>query len=276
MFGLIRPCLQGAEKEEYKSYYCGLCMGMGRCTGMVSRFLVNYDVCLAYLLADSIGCESTVKEMRCPYMPYKKVTYRDNPTLLNWMAEINYMLSYHKVLDDVYDDDSWKAKVVAGFMRKRYTALAEKHGDIDQAMAEKMALLRVQEGHNEAISIKDAATPFGELLEASMGGCFQDELDGEVFALLCKQLGMWIYIVDACLDLEKDSQQQTYNPILAGTTLPHQEALQERKREILTTLMELRQTMVQLLQLLSSEKNEDLIQTMFQRLLPQNVAEMLQ
>lgn len=61
MFGLVRPYYKKMikqEKCEYKCYYCGLCMGMGRTTGLFSRFLINYDVCLAYLVADSISLDT--------------------------------------------------------------------------------------------------------------------------------------------------------------------------------------------------------------------------
>lgn len=96
MFGLVRPYYKKMikqEKCEYKCYYCGLCMGMGRNMGILSRFLINYDVCLAYLVADSISLYTDIKKARCPFAPIRMVKYRDNPTLLDKMSSVNYILN---------------------------------------------------------------------------------------------------------------------------------------------------------------------------------------
>ena len=108
MFGLVRPYYKKMikqEKCEYKCYYCGLCMGMGRNTGILSRFLINYDVCLAYLVADSISVDTDIKTARCPFSPVRRVKFRDNPALLDKMSSVNYILTYHKVKDDIDDDN---------------------------------------------------------------------------------------------------------------------------------------------------------------------------
>ena len=45
MFGYVKPAygeLRVREHELYKAYYCGLCRAMGRTTGQLSRFSLNY------------------------------------------------------------------------------------------------------------------------------------------------------------------------------------------------------------------------------------------
>ena len=47
MFGYVQPAyaeLRVREHELYKAYYCGLCRAMGRTTGQLSRFSLNYDL----------------------------------------------------------------------------------------------------------------------------------------------------------------------------------------------------------------------------------------
>lgn len=279
MFGLVRPYYKKMikqEKCEYKCYYCGLCMGMGRNTGILSRFLINYDVCLAYLVADTISLDTDIKTARCPFSPIRRVKYRDNPALLDKMSSVNYILTYHKVKDDIDDDNSVIAKVIERLMRKKYDSIKGNNEQTIHAVTDGMQLIKTAESSNEKISVRDSAIPFGELLEGAMKGCLEDPADDKVFSVLCKYLGMWIYVVDACVDLAKDIKNNKYNPLKAGypdATVEYIVVL--RKEEIIDFLMSCKQSMQQLLELLSCGKNENLVHDLFEYLLPQDVADML-
>lgn len=276
MFGFIRPCLDRNEKEEYKCYYCGLCIGMGRCAGFLSRLLVNYDICIAYMVADSIYSDTEIKESLCPFSIYKIVRYRDNQLLLEHMSEINYILCYHNVLDDIRDDGSIKAKTIERIMRRRYNEVARKHQEIARILAAKMQRIHEIERNNQYIAIKDAAAPFGELLESVMGNCLSDPIDAQVFATLCKHLGIWVYTIDACIDLPKDIARKKYNPLAAGFVGSMDDTIQNRREEITSLLLNCKQTIQQLLELLSCAKNKELVYSIFEHMLPKEVAQMLQ
>lgn len=279
MFGLVRPYYKKMikqEKCEYKCYYCGLCMGMGRNMGILSRFLINYDVCLAYLVADSISVDTDIKTARCPFSPIRMVKYRDNPTLLDKMSSVNYILTYHKVKDDIDDDNSVIAKIIERLMRKKYDSIKGNNEQTILAVANGMEIIKTAESSNNKISVRDSAIPFGELLEGAMMGSLEDLADDKVFSTLCKYLGMWIYVVDACVDLAKDIKHGKYNPLKAGypdATVEYIIAI--RKYEIIDFLMSCKQSMQQLLELLSCGKNETLVHDLFEYLLPQDVADML-
>lgn len=278
MFGLMRPHFKRMlrrERQEYSCYYCGLCMGMGRNTGKLSRMLINFDVCLAYLVADSISPDTEIKTGRCPYSLRRKVRYRDNPELLDKMSAINYILTYHKFLDDIDDDNSMLAKLMEKGMRKRYVDMERQHRRTAEAVASGMRSVREMERGNGRISIRDSAMPFGSLLENAMSDCLDDPTDAKVFATLCRYLGMWIYVVDACVDLERDCKHGKYNPIKAGYETGVGEILAERKEEIASFLSGCERSMHQLLQLFSSARNEQLIIELFSGLLPAKVEEML-
>lgn len=279
MFGLVRPYYKkmlAQEKCEYKCYYCGLCMGLGRNSGLLSRNLLTYDICLAYLLADSVSFEAEKKTARCPYAIWRKVTYWDNPKLLDRLSQIDYLLAYHKVLDDINDDNSLGAKFVERLMRKKYTNIAKAAPELDIPIREGMEAVSAAESKNVCISVKEAAEPFGKLLENTMSGCLEDPTDDKIFASLCKHLGMWIYIIDACLDLKKDLKHNKYNPLSAGyINVSVDDIITNRKEEITLFLMTCKQNMQQLLELFACGKNEHLLQNMFEYLLPQDVADLL-
>ncbi len=279
MFGLVRPYYKKMikkDKHEYKCYYCGLCMGMGRNTGLLSRFLINYDVCLAYLVADSISMDTEVKTARCPFSLYKRVQYRDNVELLNKMSNINYILTYHKVMDDIDDDNSVVAKVIELLMRKKYISIENANEGAVRAVTAGMQEIRLAESADTCISVKDAALPFGKLLEETMVGCLEDSSDDKVFTTLCKYLGMWIYIVDACVDLKKDIKHKKYNPLKAGYPNANVEDIVFMRREEITSfLVSCKQSMQQLLELFSCGKNQSLVHDLFEYLLPQEVVDLL-
>lgn len=281
MFGLLRPYhkkMLKHEKQEYKQYYCGLCMGMGRNTGLLSRFLINFDVCLAYLVADSIDCKSQTKCKRCPFSPINKITYKDNTELLDKLSKINYVLSYHKVLDDIYDDNNLKSKIVELMMRRKYNKIKITNEEVVLSVSDGMNLIREFEAnHKTKLGIEDAARPFGDLLSNVMSDCIEDPIDSEAFMILCKHLGMWIYVVDACFDLRKDIRNNKYNPLKIGyDNLSADEIIKLRKLEIIDFLLKCKQSMFQLLKLLSFESNDELINLLFTYILPQEVADMLE
>lgn len=279
MFGLVRPCyqkMQKIDKSSHRCYYCGLCVGMGRNTGLLSRVLVNYDVCLLYLVADSVSSDTEIKTGRCPLPPFKRIRYRDNAALLDKMAGINYILTYYKVRDDMADDRSIRAAIVERMLRKRFEALRPTEKDAVRAVEEGMKHLWEMEAADQYISVARSAEPFGDLVANAMAGCMEDPTDDKAFQTLCRYLGMWIYVIDACVDLKKDIRRHKYNPLKAGCgEASAAEIIAKRKEEITVFLMSCKQSIRQLLTLLSFAKNESLIQSYFQYMLPRDVADML-
>lgn len=278
MFGLIRPCeaaLKDGEANNYARYYCGLCFGMSRVGGALSRFLINYDLCLAYLIADSLSPEENTQNAFCPYIPYKYVAYQDNEALLQKISERNYILSYKKILDDVEDDGSIPARTIEKAMRNRYHEIAGKNPSLIEAVDRGLEKLRCQESLGAQLAIKDAAEPFAHMLSQVMGSCVDDILDSRIYAQLCHELGAWIYIVDAIVDIEKDAKSGNYNPILAGYDCEPEQILEKRKEELRIFLVNCRRKMQELVMLLSCAKNHVLIDRLFTYMMPEEVAELL-
>lgn len=279
MFGLIRPCdaaLKNGEKLNYQGYYCGLCVGMDRLGGALARFITSYDLCLAYILADSLSPELHTELTFCPYMPYRCIAIQDNTELLRRISERNYILAYHKVLDDIADDGDLKAKAAERMMRKTYGEIASREPQLASAAEEGMRRLRAQEQRREPLELHAAAEPFASMLAEIMRSCVDDALDREVYARLCYELGAWIYIVDAIADLRQDALDGAYNPILAGREGGAETIFQERKQELAAWLGERKRTMHELLLLLGCAKNRAMIDGLFTYMLPRNVARLLQ
>lgn len=278
MFGMIRPCeavFERGESNNYARYYCGLCFGMSRVGGVLSRFLVNYDLCLAYIIADSLSPEENTVNAFCPYIPYKYVAYQDNPELLQRISERNYILTYKKIQDDIADDGSFKAATVERAMRNRYCELEAKHPQLIEVVEQGMEKLRRQEDMCERLTIEEAAEPFAQMLSKVMGSCVDDALDSKVFARLCYELGAWIYVVDAIVDYDEDVKKGNYNPIFAGYECEPNRVLEIRKDELRDYLVNCKKHMQELMLLLSCAKNRELLDRLFTYMIPKEVIEVL-
>jgi len=161
-------------------------------------------------------------------------------------------------------------------MRKKYISIEKANDGVVRAVTTGMQEIRIVESVDTRISVKDAALPFGKLLEETMAGCLEDPADDKVFTTLCKYLGMWIYIVDACVDLRKDIKHKKYNPLKAGYPDANvEDIIFMRKEEITDFLVSCKQSMQQLLELFSCGKNQSLVHDLFEYLLPQEVADLL-
>jgi hypothetical protein len=275
MQGTIRPCLKGQNKSDYNLYYCGLCIGMGRNTGLFSRIFVNYELSILYLISDSIQNEKSLKKSYCPVMPFKKVLYRDDSKLLKKLSLTNYLLAYYKVLDDVLDEKSALSIVMEKLMKSNFESIIRESPELGAIIELKIAEIHRMESEGKYIALKEASVPFGELMEGIMSGYFDDSVDSKLFAALSKYLGMWIYIVDACEDLQDDYVSGKYNPILAGLDKSASEVIEFRKSELTSLLMYLKNTMQELVLLFSFSKNQGLIDEIFEKLLTSKVAKLL-
>ena len=156
--------------------------------GFFSRLFVNYDVCIAYLVADSMEVNTNCVNAVCPFF-LKTIRYNDNPVLLDRMAQVNYLLVYHKVMDDIMDDNSVKAKVTARLMRNKYLQIAQHNRMAAKCIVTWMKAIREMEERQAYVSLDQAALPFGRLLEGVMATCVNDPLDAQVFGTFCKWLG---------------------------------------------------------------------------------------
>ena len=113
MFGYVKPYvpeLRVGEYELFRAVYCGVCRSMGRHTGQVSRFTLNYDY--VFLAAVRMALTDTVPvctKRRCIAHPLKRRNMaEENPALAYTAAAAACMLS-EKLEDDASDEGGFKA-----------------------------------------------------------------------------------------------------------------------------------------------------------------------
>ncbi|MHC1724052.1 MAG: DUF5685 family protein [Aminipila sp.] len=239
MLGYVVPDkgeLKMREYEVYSAYYCGICKSIGKRYGQLPRFTLSYDfVFLAVLLAALEKENDQIITEHCIIHPIKKKPVVENRAI-EYAGDVMLIMAYYKLMDDYYDDHSYKAKIAAmglfstiqkiGFGKKELCHLTEenlKHlSDLEKDNCPELD--RVEE-------------PFAQImLEIFKNGVQKTETNENLIKLLAHigyHLGKWIYLMDAYEDVEENITKKTYNPLLFrfeyGQT---NESIQEFKERI--------------------------------------------
>lgn len=213
MFGYVvidKPNILIKDYLTYRSYYCGLCKAIGKQSGNVMRLTLNYDIVLLALLAHNY--EEKIPDFtkgHCIMHPIGKgVNYVKNNEILSKIADINTILGYYKVFDDVVDEGKHKL-ILAGI--KPYFKKAKKRlPELDKRVSASYDKLRAYEKQNADENI--LSDSFGNLMIA-VAECLTDKCDKNLRELSF-YLGKWVYVIDALDDLKKDFDRKNYNPFL--------------------------------------------------------------
>ena len=215
MFGYIKPNvpeLRVRDYELYKATYCGLCRTMGKCTGCVSKMTLSYDfVFFALVRMALLKAKGELKRRRCVLHPLKKRPMLEiNPTL-EYTAKSSVILTRIKLKDNINDTHGFSrffariAGLVSIFFKKTDKNLLPLADKIKACFEE---LLHLEK--EECDSIDMVANTSGELVGhvASFG---LDEESAKIAYEIGFHLGKWVYVIDACDDLEKDVKKKSYN-----------------------------------------------------------------
>lgn len=238
----------------------------------MARLLVNYDLTNDYLLSGSSWADGEVKTGRCPWSLFpRKVEYITYPELSDYYAQLNFVLVYYNLLDDVEDDGSLLARWI--------TVRMEKHmGGLDEPMHNEVALLRAYleklrqiEAENRLLPVMEVAHHFGKLLQDMVKPPFAFPEDEEVFSLINYWVGVWIYTMDAIVDVLGDGYRKRYNPILAGLDGNSLMVLRNRKEELLGILRKCIENISVLLEIYPTYENAELLRILFSGELPKIV-----
>lgn len=133
MFGFITPnfqTLSDEEKSRYQSIYCGLCHSLRDNYSNVSRLALSYDLTFLVLLLSSLYEPDEKKDnCNCIFHPGDKYETAQNE-FSDYCADLTVALAYHKILDDINDDDKLIAKVGECALASQYKKVKKKLPDI--------------------------------------------------------------------------------------------------------------------------------------------------
>ncbi|MBR2028901.1 MAG: hypothetical protein IKA10_07960 [Oscillospiraceae bacterium] len=214
MFGYVQADIEHltqAEKDRYKAVYCGLCHTLGQRHGFTARMGLTYDMTfLALLLSSLYEPEETHNTSRCVVHPFREHSYVSNK-YIDYAADMTIALVYYKCIDDWYDDKKIIAKGYSALLSNAYKKVKINWPVQCSAIERELSALSEIEIKNDN-SADAAANCFGRLMEALF--VYREDFWADYLKKLGYGLGRYIYLADACTDLEKDMKSGSYNPLI--------------------------------------------------------------
>lgn len=218
MFGFIRPFkpeLRVREVERFQAVYCGLCHELKRRYGRLQTYFLSYDMAFFSLVIDAV-CEKDfgTQRCRCDASPFRKKNVCCSSPSLAYAADISVLLTYHKIADSIADEHGMKrlvARILHRLLRRDYQKASQSLPALNQTMCDCLSELRVIEQAQTA-SLDRPADTFARLLAAAVPDSYPSDIK-RVLSQMFYHVGRWVYLLDACTDLEEDFQNGSYNPV---------------------------------------------------------------
>ena len=216
MFGYIKPLqceMKVRELENFKACYCGLCHALGKNYGLISRFILNYELVFLSMLLWDEDAPAKMGRRRCMASPFVRKRYCISNQTLTICAGCNIILTWWKLRDTISDESFLRALPHRAFsilLRRPYKKAARDLPKFDETVSTKIRELADYEKSGD-ISLDGAADKFATILSAALGDGIS-ESTRRIFLEFLYHLGRWIYIIDACDDYKDDIKHKRYNP----------------------------------------------------------------
>ena len=217
MFGFVRPLrgeLKVREWERFQSVYCGLCHTIRRHYGIMQTALLSYDCTYLALVLDALEeSGGTACRKRCMMHPLRRKTCACESAGLVRAAAVSVILQWHKLGDTVSDERGIKrfaARFLRLFLRRGYRKAAGELPDFDRRTGQLLTELNDLE-RQKTPSLDRPADAFANILRAAVADFGKDS---RILEEMFYHTGRWIYLVDACDDIQDDFVSDSYNPVI--------------------------------------------------------------
>lgn len=206
MFGFVLTDVTRLTKEgriRYKQHYCGLCHALSSGYGLRARWLLNFDTTFLQLFLNALAEKSCSKQCRCPYHLGKKRECISGK-VTEYAADVTVLLSYLKFEDDIADDNSFAAKVLARVYR----------GCFEKAKSRQPKLEAKIKNHLKTLSEVERLNETNPDIPAAVFGALLGDVFGDKAYEVGYRLGRFIYLCDAACDFKSDIRRGRYNPLV--------------------------------------------------------------
>ncbi|BBF43245.1 hypothetical protein lbkm_1932 [Lachnospiraceae bacterium KM106-2] len=205
------PDLRIFEYQDYKAFYCGICLDIKEEYGELSRFFLNYDITFMAILLSSYEQESVqTGTHRCILNPIqKKKIHRSEYT--KYFAAMNMIFAYHKLDDSKKDDHSKVSAALELLMKRKYKQVRLEYPRETAIFDTYMKKLNECEA-NQSNDYEYLGEIFGDALQQIIEPKVVVEKERPLVGKLFYYIGQWIYNIDALDDLEDDIKNDQFNP----------------------------------------------------------------
>lgn len=265
MFGYIKadtPNMYVKDTVLYKAMYCGLCKGIGKTCGQRARFVLNYDLTfLSVLLHNITNQDVKIENQRCAIHRLKKRPIAVVDNLTERIATLNVLLAYHKLNDDVIDNN--KGRIKRSFFKSAYKKAIKNEPLMDVVIKKWYdKLLNLERTKCDSPDI--VADPFGSMMQELIKVIIGEECDENLMEL-AYYLGKWIYLIDALDDFDKDIKNNNYNvfTLMYPQILSQNDLLLKYRQDIILIFASILNRINELTFKLDYKFNHDLIDNIF-------------
>lgn len=240
MFGYVipdKPNLFIKDYYAFKAFYCGLCKATGKSYGQLARFSTNYDSTILNILVHNLVNKTVeYKDQRCVLHPFTKKTMIVYDDLTTKVVDLNVLLLYYKLCDNVVDGESKKKnKTIRALFKKSFKKARKRHPEANEIISRMYDGLRKDEecSCNVIDKISDHFASMMRDLGVYLVQKEDDEIKNVFYAL-----GKWIYLIDALDDLGDDYKSKSYNPwISAFGNFEDDKSFIEKNHEQISSVM---------------------------------------
>lgn len=208
MFGYVnifKDELKIKDYNTYRAYYCGLCKVLGKKHNQLVRLSLNYDFTFLALITDALA---EAPHDFCVSGCIKKLGKRkiiNTASGLEFAADMNVLLAYFKLKDDIRDNHSLKACIAILPFIRRAVLVKKKYPELYASISVSLTRLTFIEEMKCDITDK-AAHEFAMIMQVIF------EKAEPSMARFGYILGRLIYIMDAYDDMQEDFIKGNYNP----------------------------------------------------------------
>ena len=148
MYGYIRtnePELKVKELAVYRSAYCGLCDSLVKRHGRIAQMTLEHDMTFLVLLLEGLY-EPKVTHMqgRCIVHPIQKHRF-DKSEITDYAADMNVLMAWHKINDDVHDEGKFTSKAMRRMLYKRFKVVNDKYPEKSRHIMKALSILNTLE-----------------------------------------------------------------------------------------------------------------------------------
>lgn len=220
MVGYLKPNfkkMNSEQKKEFKSFYCGICKALKKEYGYFALTSLNYEVTSFLILLFGLKPEKeryfygscTIS----PFVPVKYIDYFQNDVVRS--ASLSFLIFYYGIKDNLLDNNKLRWRIVHFFCKKNMYNHNYAYCDFDEIYDAFMTFFSNEQASD--VDFEKIVKECGSLIELIfypliLAGNYNDEIT-VLLTNLINNIGQWIYLIDACDDINEDSINNSFNPI---------------------------------------------------------------
>lgn len=222
MVGYLRPYIPELKVQDYRvyqAYCCGVCCQLRKEYGAVARFILNHDMVMMAILADSLaGREGRTLPLRCPRHPlFRRRNVITQTQGIRRVAQTEILLHGQEQRNYGITRTSWRDRLRYRISR-RYLNWA-----YQRARAENIRLERlVMQEKDQAAALEQLhcgdydriCEPSAYFYAALFASCSPDETSFRNLWQMGFALGKIYFLLESAEHFEEDRAQGRYNVFL--------------------------------------------------------------